>query len=273
MGHDMAEAPFPPNERRVTAFGPEAGSINLYAESALHAALKLHFAEPGDRLEVKVEGSIIDLVKRLPNMSAEAAFPYDAKALELVEIQTKGLGKIAAKVLSLSKGHRIRVVVPIALETKIARLDPLTGEFLSERKSPKRGDLYSLFDELIHAPSLIASPNVSIELALVLLREIKTKDGSGSWRKRGDRVVARELLEVVSTRRFRTRAEWLALLPRGLPTEFTSFELGEKLGIGAARARKILYAYAKAGLLIEAGKRGRMKAYTRSSTRRSRKAE
>jgi hypothetical protein len=38
--------------------------------------------------------------------------------------------------------------------------------------------------------------------------------------------------------------------------------LGESLGIGSLRARKLLYAFAKAGLLVEAGKAGRLKAYS-----------
>ncbi len=78
------------------------------------------------------------------------------------------------------------------------------------RKSPKRGDLYSLFDELVQAKGLIASRNVTVEVVLVRIAEVKTRDGSGSWWRKGDRRVDRELLEVISSRSFRTRAQWLA---------------------------------------------------------------
>ncbi len=129
------------------------------------------------------------------------------------------------------------------------------------RKSPKRGDIYCLFDELVQAKGLIASRNVTIEVLLVRTAEVKTRDGSGSWRRRGDRTVDRELLEILSSRSFRTRGQWLALIPKDLPPPWNSTSLGEALEIGPDRARKVLYCLARAGLLVEAGKDGRRKTY------------
>lgn len=233
------------------AIGPdmvaERSGINLYSEHSLHDQLKRHLAGAGDRLEALVEGRVVDLVR------ADG---------ELVEVQTGSLGKIVPKVLSLAaKGHRVRVVHPVSTLREIRRLDPTTHELLSVRKSPKRGDLYSIFDELVKAAGLIASRNVTVEVLLVRTAEVKTKDGSGSWRRRGDRTVDRELLEVLSTRSFRTRGQWLALIPKRLPSPWTSAALGEALGIEPFRARKILYCLARAGLLAEAPKEGRLKAY------------
>ncbi|HOX31023.1 MAG TPA: hypothetical protein PLB91_01760, partial [Spirochaetales bacterium] len=190
---------------------------------------------------------------------------------ELVEVQTGSLGKIAAKVRSLAAaGHRVRVVHPIAAETSIRRLDPRTGELLSTRRSPKRGDLYELFDELVQAAGLIAARNVTVEILLVRAVDTRTRDGSGSWRSRGDRKVDRELVEVLSSRSFRTRSQWLALIPKALPEPWSSASLGEALGIGPERARKILYCLAREGLLAEAGKAGRRKLYARAPARRRR---
>lgn len=228
----------------------ERSGINLYSEYSLHAQLKRHLAVPGDRLEAFVEGRVIDLVR------AEG---------ELVEVQTSHLGQIVPKVLALAgAGHRVRVVHPVAAEREIRRLDPKTQELVSVRKSPKRGDLYSLFDELVKATLLIASRNVTVEVLLVRTAEVKTRDGSGSWRKRGDRTVDRELIEVLSSRSLRTRGQWLALIPKGLPSPWTSAALGEALGISTDRARKILYCLARAGLLVEAAKDGRRKSYVAS---------
>jgi hypothetical protein len=157
----------------------------------------------------------------------------------------------------------------VSAEREIRRLDPKTEELLSVRRSPKRGDLYSVFDELVKAAGLIASRNVTVEVLLVRTAEIKTRDGSGSWRRRGDRVVDRELLEVLSSRSFRTRGQWLALIPRALPPPWSSSALGEALDIPPDRARKILYCLARAGLLSEAGKEGRRKTYVASKPGRS----
>jgi hypothetical protein len=231
----------------------ERAGINLYAEHSLHAQLKEYLASPGDRLEALVGGKVVDLVR------ADG---------ELVEVQTGHFGQIAPKVLALAgSGHRVRVVYPVAVEREIRRLDPKTEELLSIRKSPKRGDVYSLFDELVKAAGLIASRNVTVEVLLVRTAEIRTRDGSGSWRRKGDRTVDRELLAVLSSRSFRTRAQWLALIPKSLPQPWSSAALGEALEIGPDRARKILYSLARAGLLVEAAKDGRRKTYAKAAAR------
>jgi hypothetical protein len=231
-------------------FVAENSGINLYSEHSLHASLKEYLAVPGDRLEARVGGKVVDLVR------ADG---------ELVEVQTRNLSKVASKVLALAAaGNRVRVVHPIVVEKVIRRLDPKTEELLSTRKSPKRCDLYDLFEELARAPGLIASRNVTVEALLVRTAEVKTRDGSGSWWRKGDRTVDRELLEVVSSRSFRTRGQWLALIPKSLPPPWTSAALGEALGIESDRARKLLYCLARAGLLAEAGREGRRKLYERA---------
>jgi hypothetical protein len=248
----------PPEPAGGPAYAAERSGINLYAEHSLHAKLKEYLAGPGDRLEALVEGRVVDLVRA---------------GGELVEVQTGSLGKIVPKVLALAgKGHRVRVVFPVPAEREIRRLDPKTEELVSVRKSPKRGDLYSIFDELVKAAGLIASRNVTVEVLLVRTAEIKTRDGSGSWRKRGDRTVDRELVEVLSSRSFRTRGQWLALIPKGLPPPWSSAALGEALGIGPDRARKILYCLARAGLLAEAAKDGRRKSYVAAKAPRAARA-
>lgn len=237
------------NAEGRAGFVAEYSGINLYSEHSLHSSLKEYLARPGDRLEAKVGGRVVDLVR------ADG---------ELVEVQTRGLGKIEPKVLELAKaGRKVRVVHPIAVEKEIRRLDPKTEELLSVRMSPKRCDVYDLFDELIHATGLIAAKNVTVELLFIRSAQTNKRDGSGSWRRKGDRTVDRELLEVLSSRSFRTRSQWLALIPKSLPEPWSSASLAEGLGIGADKARKLLYCLAKAGLVAEAGKAGNRKLYER----------
>jgi len=228
----------------------ERAGINLYSEYSLHAQLKEHFARPGDRLEALVDGKVIDLVR------ADG---------ELVEVQTGHLGQIKAKVLGLAaRGYRVRVVYPIPAVRELRRLDPVTQELLSMRRSPKRGDIFSLFDELIRAPEFMSACGVTVEVLMIRSVETKTRDGSGSWWRKGDRTVDKELAEVLESRCFRGADNWLALIPEGAPPPWTSSSLGAALGIGAARARKMLYCFARAGLIAEAGKAGRGKTYARA---------
>ncbi|MHB0897354.1 MAG: hypothetical protein ACYC1A_07390 [Spirochaetales bacterium] len=231
----------------MESIAAERSGINLYSEYSLHAQLKKYLAKPGDRLEALIEGKVIDLVR------ADG---------ELVEVQTGHLGQLKRKALALAeKGYRVRVVYPVSTSRELRRLDPLTNELLSVRKSPKRGDVYELFDELARAPELIAAPNIIIEILLIRSLETKIRDGSGSWWRKGDRTVDKELVEVIASRGFRTRAQWLALIPESLASPWTSAALGEALGIAARRARKLLYCLCRAGLLVESAKAGRYKAY------------
>jgi hypothetical protein len=224
----------------------ESAGIGLYAEHGLHAALKLAYARhPEARLEVPVAGKIVDVV--LPD--------------ELVEIQTRNIGSIAEKILHLACVMPVRVVHPIVLATEIRRIDPVDGSVVSTRTARTRRDFYSLFDELVRASLLVASPNVRFDVVLVRVRELRIRDGSGSWRRKGDRILSRDLMEIVSTTSLDTRADWLGLIPAGLAEPWDSAVLGKALGIHPSRARKILYTYAKAGLFREVGKSGKRKLY------------
>ena len=228
----------------------ERAGINLYSEYSLHEQLKAYLAKPGDRLEALVEGKVIDLVRT------------DG---ELVEVQTGHVGQLKPKVLNLAaKGYKVRVVYPVSTERELRRLDPSTGEILSIRKSPKRGDEYSFFDELVYAPELIAAHNVIFETLLVKTAETKTRDGKGSWWRRGDSTIDKELIAVLSSRTFHTKAQWLALIPKRLPPPWTSAALGAGLGISTDRARKILYCLCRAGLIAETAKDGRRKIYEKA---------
>ncbi len=224
----------------------ESPGIGLYSERGLHSALKSVYAsQPGARLEAAVAGRIVDVV--LPD--------------ELVEVQTRNIGAISEKILHLACVMPVRVVHPIVVETEIERLDPADGSATSTRRAKPRRDFFSLFDELVHATLLVASPNVRFDVIMVRVREQRVRDGSGSWRKKGDRVVSRDLLEIISTTSIDTRTDWLGLIPDSLPAPYESAALGKALGIHASRARKILYTYAKAGLLREDGKTGKRKLY------------
>jgi len=228
--------------------------IGRYAESGLHAGLKKYLAG-GDcaaesaRFEVEMEGRIIDLVRKRRGSE------------ELVEIQTRQLYKIVPKLLALAKTHLVRVVHPVPVELTIQRIDPDTGELESTRKSPRKGDFYSVFDELIRATELIGAANITMEVLLVRTSECRSRDGTGSWRHRGDHTLSRELVEVVGSRSFSTAADWLAIIPAGLEAPWSSLSLSSACSISRERARQILYCYAKAGIIRADGKDGKSKLY------------
>jgi hypothetical protein len=238
-----------PDGHPGASLAAEKAGINLYSEYSLHDQVKRFLADAGDRLEASVAGRVVDLLK------ADGS---------VVEVQTRNLAALVPKVRALSEsGRAVCVVHPVPVTRRIVRKDPDTGREVSVRRSPKRGDSWSVFDELVKASSLIALPRVSVEALLVRVTEIRVRDGSGSWRRRGDRTEDRLLDAVEGRVRWETPEDWLSLIPRDLPPPWSSESLGLALGLPAPRARKVLYCLARAGLILEAGREGRRKIYDR----------
>jgi len=220
---------------------PTIGRLN---ETELHEQLKHQYAgETGDS-ECVVDGFIVDVVLED----------------ELVEIQTRGFGKLRRKIQALAPTHRLRIVHPIAAETFIHKLDD-HGELLSSRRSPRKGRMEELFRELVSVADLLPDPNVVVEVVMVRAVETRIDDGKGSWRRRGVSIAARRLAEVVSTRAFTTGTDYLGLLPTNLPDEFTNGDLIRECGLRYRGVQPITSALRKMGLVRASGKRGREQLY------------
>ena len=79
---------------------PRPNHIGVMQEMALHAALKAWYAQPGDLLETKVDGYVVDIVR-------------DGGA-ELIEIQTRNFSAIVAE-------HHLGVKLPVIDDRKCKR--------------------------------------------------------------------------------------------------------------------------------------------------------
>lgn len=214
--------------------------IGTQNEGSLHAGLKEYYRQAGDLVEGNVDGYLIDLVQED----------------RLVEIQTKHFGAIKHKLSKLLENHQVYLVHPIALKRYLVQVDSETGELLKTRKSPKKGNIYDLFSELIRVPHLILHPNLTVEAAFTIEQEIRCADGQGSWRRRGMSILDRRLVEVVEKQAFASPDDYLTLLPEKLGDPFTNKELCQAVQIPVQTARKVTYTLKKAGLLQEVGKNG-----------------
>ena len=227
----------------ATAFGTSIGTLR---ERPLHASLKRWYALPGDRIEVAVNGFVIDLVR----------------GDLLIEVQTRGFSSMRAKVAALlARGHRVRIVHPIAIDTWIVKVDDV-GTLLSRRRSPRHGDPSDAFAELVERrPPPGRSP------ARGRPRPDRVGGAATSRPRRpvappGWTVLERRLVEVVATLPIRGVTDLAALLPPGLPEPFTTEDLA--LGLGRPRriAQQMAYCLRRVDVLVAVGKRA-----TRWSTR------
>lgn len=218
----------------------EYKSIGLENERSLHASLKKWYAIPGDRLEVKIDGYIIDLVRN------------DI----LVEIQTRNFSAMGKKLRKLVLDHRVRLIHPIATIKWIIKLENDGETIISRRKSPKNGSIYNLFDELIRIPDLMNNDNFSIELLMIIEEEIRIDDGKGSWRRKGVSISDRRLLEVVRKVKLIDKDDFRIFIPENIDEPFSNKTLSIAVGIPLAKVRKATYCLKKMHLIKEVGKKG-----------------
>ena len=218
--------------------------IGLLNEKPLHASLKTWYAQPGDRLEVPVDGFVIDIVR--DNV--------------LLEIQTRHFGAIKSKLAALVSSHQVRLIYPIAQEKWIVQSPTAGNAFGTRRKSPKRGRVEDLFRELVAIPRLLSNQNFSLEVLMTREEERRRFDRRRRWRTGGWITEERRLLDVVERRVFEGPGSWMELLPFQ-KEPFTSRDLAEAIGIRLDLAQKMTYSLRQAGLIQSLGKRGRATLY------------
>lgn len=212
------------------------GTLN---ENSLHADIIHSLFQDGDQLEAEVDGFYIDLLRQ-------------DKA---IEVQTKNLGKLSRKVLSLADNIPVEIVVPIHKTKIISKLDR-DGNLVSQRKSPKQGKVIDIFDELVRATDIFSHPSISLTILMIEADEVWKDDGKGSWRRKGWSIHERKLIRTLSEHRFQSPEDLLSLLPQSLPSPFTNQNLSKTLGIRASTAGKITYTFRKMNLLEVIGKEG-----------------
>jgi len=218
----------------------------MSAETSLHAALKNWYTLAGGRQEVNIDGYWIDVV--------------DGE--QLVEIQTRNFSRLKDKLAVLLEQHPVRLVHPIAREKWIVTLNGSSVAEITRRKSPRRGRLEDVFQELVGLPDLLAHPNFSLEVLLVKEEEVRRADGRGSWRRKGVSIIDRRLVEVIHQQLFTRPDDLRSLLPDDLPQPFTNQDLARRLGIPERLAGRMTYCLRKLHIIEQTGKRGRAGLHT-----------
>ena len=222
------------------------GTLN---EKPLHAALKQWYALADDLTEVSVDGFTVDVVR----------------GDLLIEIQTRNLSAIKRKLTALTERHPVRLVYPIAQDKWIVRLSKNGKTALGRRKSPKRGTLELVFEELVSIPQLLAHPNFSLEVLLIQEEESRRYDGSRNWRRKGWGTHQRKLLQVVERRLFESPADMQTMIPASLVEPFTTTQLAEAMERPLWLAQKMAYCLREMGAITAVGKRGRGILYIRAA--------
>lgn len=221
--------------------------INTYSESTLHKTLKnLYAMDSNGKTEQPVDGKICDIV---------------ADDGSIIEIQTGSLSKLHGKLGILLPSHQVKVVYPLVVRKTIETAGK-DGSPVSRRKSPKKQGILDIFRELTSIYPYLLHENFTLEVLEVSVVEhrIKVEEPmqlanrsrrfKRDWYKEG-----KSLQEIHATHHFSSAQDYLALLPPGLPEQFTIKEAATLLK--HRNASLMIWVLRKMGLLVEMGKQGK----------------
>lgn len=218
-------------------------------ETSLHRQLKAHYARDESQIEVALGDYRIDAIR----------------GGRLIEIQHGSLAAIRDKIANLLEDHCVTVVKPIVALKHLVKLDERGGEVLDRRRSPKRGQLLDVFDELVYFTRVFPHRRLVLEVALVEVEELRYPGHGRRRRRRANdfQVEDQRLVEIVETRAFRTLADLRKMLPSGLPASFHTGHLAERLEVRRHIAQRIAYCLRETGAIHPVGKQGNAVLYSR----------
>ncbi len=197
--------------RNVTLNPSRRDGIGRLGERTLHQILKYYF-EPDDRFhEVKVGRYVADICR-------------DGS---ITEIQTRAFRSLRGKLKAYSGKYCTNIVYPIAVKKHLSWVSPETGEIMSRRKSPKKGQPSDILYELYALRPNMPLDKVKFTLVLCEMEEFKLLNGYGEDRKkravRFERIPT-ELYDIIT---FETVTDYTVLIPPPLGESFTASEFAK----------------------------------------------
>ncbi len=178
-------------------------------ESSLHQQLKQHYAGDG-ATEVTLGDFRIDAIR----------------SDELIEVQCASLSAIRKKCDKLLKRHRLRVVKPVVIRTRIVKCKRVGGAITSRRLSPKRGSVLDLFEEMIYFNGIFPHPNLVLEVPLLNVEQIRVpRKKKSRWWHKDYRVADVSLESIERSIELREARDLLRLLD--LPQRLDRFDTAE----------------------------------------------
>jgi hypothetical protein len=221
-------------------------------ESSLHRQLKEAFGPAlGGQTEVTADGFRAD------------ALGSDG---EWIEVQSGPLGPLRPKLERLlPAGRQVRIIKPVITERRIVRRARRDGPALNVRRSPRRGSVVDVFDDLVGLARVFPHPGLRIAVLGVAIDEVRVPS-----RRRRYLVADRSLRAIQSREMLRDADDLWNLLPIELPVPFTTIDLAARLDRPVAFAQRVAYCLRLAGAACVCGKVGNRIVYRRASGRGAR---
>ena len=239
------KAAFEAARNKIIGVDRQRLGIGTLSEKSVHAILK-HYMEPDeDRHEVPIENFVADIYS-------------DG---EIIEIQTKQFYRMRDKLKAFLPLYPVTVVYPIPREKRLVWIDPETGELVERRKSPLKGNPYTIFPELYRIKIFLKDPNLRFRLVLMDMEEYKLLNGYGKDKKKRAGKVDRIPTELVEEVEINCIRDYMQFVPYDLEEPFTVKDFAEAAHIPIALAQPAVHILAYVGMIEKVGKKGNAHLY------------
>ncbi len=231
--------------------------INTYNESSLHRTLKnILCKEYNGKTEIEIDNYICDIV---------------SKNNEIIEVQTKNLGNLTGKILNLLENHKVTLVYPLPCTSYIEYYKHINEKPISRKKSPRKKNIYDIFDELMGCFPVLLHENFTLKIIETSITKERIKTDTKVQSQNKKRRFLKNWLthdttldELHNTFVLKTRQDYVQLLPDNLQSQFTVKDVVECNNVPVIKkdqAYKMLWTFRKMGIIEFLGKEGRSKMY------------
>lgn len=221
----------------------QIGTLN---EHSLHAYLKSYYQKDKSKCEIKVGSFVADILD----------------GNKIIEIQTRGFSHLNKKLDYFLKDYNVTVVFPVEKIKTISWIDKETGETSKPHKSPKKGEFYDIFFELVYLKKYLENENLKFKIVLLNVDEYRYLNGWDKSRKRGSTRCDRVPSTIADELTLSSIKDYTYLLPKGLPEKFTSKDLMKAFKRSKSFTYRAISVLKLTGTINKVGKEGRSFLYS-----------
>ena len=232
-------------KRKIIGVDRQRLGIGTLSEKTVHAILKNYYEPDEDKQEIPIENFVADI------------YADD----EIIEIQTRQFNKMREKLKCFLPLHPVTIVYPIPRQKWIIWIDEETGSLSQKRKSPVKGNPYTVFPELYKIKPFLKDPNLRLKLVLLDMEEYKLLNGWSKDKKKGASRYDRIPTELVEEVEINCLKDYMQFVPYELESEFTSKEFAKAAHIPVPLAQNVLNILYHVGTVTRVGKKGQQYLY------------
>lgn len=232
-------------KKKIIGIDRQRLGIGTLSEKTVHAILKNYYEPDEDRQEIPIENYVADIYANG----------------EIIEIQTRQFNRMRDKLAAFLPLYPVTIVYPIPREKWLIWIDEESGELSQKRKSPVRGNVYTVFPELYKIKMFLKDPNLRLKLVFLDMEEYRLLNGWSKDKKKGSSRYDRIPTELVEEVDITCVQDYMQFVPFELEGEFTSGEFARAAHIKVQLAQTVLNILYHVGVVTRVGKKGNLYLY------------